>query len=218
MKQNILPALRLTLICILFFCGVYTLLIWLIAQAGPEHGEGVSVQLNGKLVGYALEGQKFDQDRYFWTRPSAAGYNAAGSSGSNKGPSNPDYLKDVQSRIDSFIAHNPGIDKKEIPSDLVTASGSGLDPDISPEAAFVQVKRISSIRKVGEAEIRTLVEKHIQKPLLGLFELHGKRVGAEYDLDKHYRLVPVESVYSFNSGIMCTVLLSSVEEECILTD
>jgi|SRR6516225_4435755 len=187
MKQNILPALKLTLICILFFCGAYTFFIWLIAQASPGHGEGVNISLNGRVVGYALEGQKFDQDKYFWTRPSAAGYNAAGSSGSNKGPSNPDYLHDVQSRIDSFLAHNPGIDKVKIPSDLVTASGSGLDPDISPEAAFVQVKRIARVRKVEEAQIRSLVEQHVRGPLLGLFG--NSRVNVldlNIDLEKHY--------------------------------
>ena len=189
MKQNILPALKLTLICILFFCGVYSVFIWLIAQASPGQGEGVAVQFNGKVIGYALEGQKFDQDKYFWSRPSAAGYNAAGSSGSNKGPSNPDYLKDVQSRIDSFLAHNPGINKADIPSDLVTASGSGLDPDISPEAAFVQVKRVAMVRKVGEAEIRSLVERHVQGPMLGLFGTSRVNVlDLNIDLEKHYGL------------------------------
>ena len=169
MKQLILPSIRLTLICIVFFCGIYTLIIWGFAQAAPAKGKGEPVTLNGKIVGYALEGQAFTRDDYFWSRPSAVGYNAAGSGASNKGPSNPDYLKDVQSRIDTFLAHNPGIKKEEIPSDMVTASGSGLDPDISPEAAYVQVRRISELRKVGEADIRRLIEQNTQKPLLGLF-------------------------------------------------
>ena len=87
---------------------------------------------NGKVVGYANIGQRFTDDKYFWSRPSAVAYNAAGSGGSNKGPCNPDYLKDVQAHIDSFLAHNPGVRAADIPAELVTYSGSGLDPDLSP--------------------------------------------------------------------------------------
>ena len=99
MKQHIIPALRLTLVCLLFFCGLYTLIILGIAQVSPGKGEGETVLENGKVVGYTLEGQNFNNDQYFWSRPSAVGYNAAGSGGSNKGTTNPDYLKDVTSRI-----------------------------------------------------------------------------------------------------------------------
>ncbi|HTS45590.1 MAG TPA: K(+)-transporting ATPase subunit C [Puia sp.] len=169
MKQHILPAIRLTIVTIVFFCGVYTVFIWLIVQAAPAKGNGETVSVNGKVVGYALEGQSFTQDKYFWSRPSAVNYNAAGSSGSNKGPTNPDYLKDVQSRIDSFLVHNPDVKKEEIPSELVTASGSGLDPDLSPKGAYVQVARIAKTRNISEEKIRALVDQHIDKPLLGLF-------------------------------------------------
>jgi potassium-transporting ATPase KdpC subunit len=168
MKQHILPALRLTLVCILFFCGIYTLLIWGIAQASPGKGDGVTVSVNGKVVGYALEGQNFSADQYFWSRPSAVGYNAAGSGGSNKGPTNPDYLKDVTSKIDSFIVHNKTVNRSDIPSELVTASGSGLDPDISRQAAYVQVARIAKSRGMTEEAVKALVDKHIDRPLLGL--------------------------------------------------
>lgn len=169
MKQHILPALRLTFICVVVFIGLYTLLIWGIAQAAPNKGQGETVSVNNKVVGYKLEGQNFTDEKYFNSRPSAAGYNAAGSSGSNKGPSNPDYLKQVQDRVDSFLVHNPGIKKEEIPSELVTSSGSGLDPDISPLAAYVQVNRISIARNISQEKIRNLVAQQIQKPLLGLF-------------------------------------------------
>ncbi|MES1223517.1 MAG: K(+)-transporting ATPase subunit C [Bacteroidota bacterium] len=169
MKQHILPAIKLTIVCIVFFAGVYTLLILGIAQAFPNKGNGETISINGKTVGYALEGQNFTQDKYFWSRPSAAGYNAAGSAGSNKGPTNPDYLKDVQSKIDTFLAHNPGVKKEEIPAELVTSSGSGLDPDLSPAGANVQVKRIAASRKIDESKIIALVEAHTQKPLFGMF-------------------------------------------------
>jgi len=169
MKEHILPAIRLTIVCILFFCGVYTVFVLGIAQAAPSKGKGQTVTVNGKVVGYKLIGQKFTDDKYFLSRPSAVDYNAAGSGGSNKGPTNPDYLKTVQDRIDSFLVHNPGITMEEIPSELVTASGSGQDPDISPIAAHVQVKRIAAIRGFPEEKIRVLVDQQVDRPFLGLF-------------------------------------------------
>ena len=94
------------------FCGVYTLLILAIAQLAPNKGNGETISINGKVVGYELEGQNFSNDKYFSSRPSAVGYNAAGSGASNKGTTNPDYLKDLQSKIDTFLIHNTSI--KEI--------------------------------------------------------------------------------------------------------
>jgi K+-transporting ATPase ATPase C chain len=153
----------------IIICAVlYPLLIAGIGKATPGGGKGKTLSVNGKVVGYELIGQKFTDDKYFWSRPSAVDYNAAGSAGSNKGPSNPDYLKQVQDRIDTFLAHNPGIKKEEIPADLVTASGSGLDPDISPASAYVQVKRIAAIRHLSEEKIKALIDLHVEKPFMGL--------------------------------------------------
>ncbi len=97
MKENILPAIKLTIICLIFFSGIYTLSVFGIAQFAPNHGKGEIIVHNGQTF-YANVGQSFTDDKYFNSRPSAVAYNAAGSGGSNKGPSNPDYLKDVQSR------------------------------------------------------------------------------------------------------------------------
>ena len=93
MKQNILPAIRLTLVCMVFFMGIYSLLILAGAQLAPGKGKGETVVVNDQVVGWKLLGQKFTEDKYFWSRPSAVDYNAAGSGGSNKGPTNPDYLQ-----------------------------------------------------------------------------------------------------------------------------
>lgn len=169
MKQNILPAIRLTLVCMVFFMGIYSLVILAGAQLAPGKGKGETVTVNGKVVGWKLLGQKFTDDKYFWSRPSAVDYNAAGSGGSNKGPTNPDYLQQVKDRIDSFLVHNPGVNKKDIPSDLVTASGAGLDPHISVQGAYIQVERVAKVRNIPVERVRALVEKHIEKPLLGLF-------------------------------------------------
>ena len=92
-----------------------------------------------------------------------------GSGGSNKGPSNEEYLGVVQARVDTFLVHNPGVKKADIPVELVTASGSGLDPDISEKAALVQVERIAKVRNVPAQQLQQLVKEHINGPLLGLF-------------------------------------------------
>ena len=168
MKANILPAIKLTLICLVFFSGIYTLTIFGIAQLAPNKGKGEIILHNGKTF-YSNIGQSFTDDKYFSSRPSAVAYNAAGSGGSNKGPSNPDYLAQVQERIETFIVHNPEIDKSEIPADLITASGSGLDPYFSVQAATVQVKRIAKIRGISEANIHQLIISNTENPLLGMF-------------------------------------------------
>lgn len=181
MKQHILPAVRLTVFCILFFSGIYSLLILGVAQLEPNHGQGKTVTANGRVVGFALVGQNFSDDKYFWGRPSAAGYNAAGSAGSNKGPSNPDYLKQVSDRIDSFLVHNPAIQKDQVPAELVTASGSGLDPDLSPDAAKVQVKRIASFRRLDEIKLLALVENMTERPMLGRPHVNVLRLNIALD-------------------------------------
>jgi K+-transporting ATPase ATPase C chain len=112
MKTNILPAVRLTLVSVFVLLVLYPLLILGIAQLAPAKGEGEKVIVDNKTVGYKLEGQAFSSDQYFWSRPSAVSYNAAGSAGSNKGPSNPDYLAEVQARIDTFLIHHPALKKR----------------------------------------------------------------------------------------------------------
>lgn len=169
MKKYLLPSLKLTLVLLVICSVLYPLFIAAVAKFAPGGGKGETVSVNGKVVGYANIGQKFTDDKYFWSRPSAVDYNAAGSAGSNKGPTNPDYLKTVQDRIDSFLVHNPGVKKEDIPAELVTASGSGLDPDLSPAAAKVQVKRIATTRNLDEQKIYALIDKQTEGPLLGLF-------------------------------------------------
>ncbi|MCU0382217.1 MAG: K(+)-transporting ATPase subunit C [Chitinophagaceae bacterium] len=168
MKSYIMPSIRLTLVTILVFSGLYPLLIWTIAQATPQRGMAERIT-EGSRTYYANIGYSFSDERYFWSRPSAVGYHAAGSAGSNKGPSNPDYLAQVRARIDTFISHHPGIRKADIPVDLVTASGSGLDPHISVQAARVQAERISRIRGISRPNVDALIENQVERPILGLF-------------------------------------------------
>jgi K+-transporting ATPase ATPase C chain len=166
--KNFLISIKLTLILIVLCALVFPLLIAMVSKLAPGGGKGETVMSHGRVVGYANIGQKFTADKYFWGRPSAVDYNAAGSAGSNKGPSNPDYIKTVQDRIDSFLVHNPGVKKEQIPAEMVTASGSGLDPDISPESAWIQVNRVAAARGISADKVKALVEAHVEKPLLGL--------------------------------------------------
>lgn len=168
MTRNLIPALRLTAVTLVIFSGLYTLAVWGAAQVLPTSGLGTRIS-HERGYFYANIGQVFSEDRYFWSRPSAVDYNAAGSCGSNKGPTNPDYLTTVQARTDSFLVHNPGVRRTDVPADLVTASGSGLDPHISPQAAMVQVARVAKARGLETSRLEALVRQHTEPRLLGIF-------------------------------------------------
>jgi potassium-transporting ATPase KdpC subunit len=140
---------------------IYPVVVTGIAQVlFPHQANGSLIVKDGKAVGSALIGQPFDDPKYFWGRPSATSpfpNNAGASTGSNLGPINPDLQKQVRGRIEALRAADPG-NTAAIPVDLVTTSGSGLDPDISPAAALYQVRRVAKARGLEEAAVRQLVE------------------------------------------------------------
>lgn len=167
MKTNLLPSIILTTSLLVLLCVAYPLVMWGIAKVSPNSGEGFTVEsTNGK--NYENIGQAFTSDKYFWSRPSAVEYNAAGSGASNKAATNAEYLADVQKRIDDFMAKNPEVKKEDIPVDLITASGSGLDPNISVEAARVQIARVAKSRGIEGSRLEQLVVEQTQQPLLGI--------------------------------------------------
>jgi potassium-transporting ATPase KdpC subunit len=149
----------------------YPMVVTAVAQlVFPHQANGSLIVKDGKTVGSELIGQPFDDPKYFWGRPSATspfGYNAGSSVGSNLSPTNPDLIKTVQGRVDALRAADPG-NTAPVPVDLVTASGSGLDPHISPAAALYQVRRVAQARKSDETAVRQLVEQNTERRWLGL--------------------------------------------------
>lgn len=166
--KTLFQSLKITLaFCAILFVG-YILVLWGFgAVVTPNHGEAEVVTRHGRVVGAANVGQSFSDSTYFWGRPSAVDYNGGGSGGSNKGPTNPTYLADVKARLETFLAAHPYLTAAQVPSELVTASGSGLDPHISPEAAAVQVKRVARMSRINEAKVKELVEQSIENPVIG---------------------------------------------------
>ncbi len=171
MKSQLRPAFFMLLIFTVITGVIYPLTVTGIAQvAFPHQANGSLIMVNGKAVGSELIGQQFDDPKYFWGRLSATGdfpYNAfnadtlTGSSGSNYGPLNPALTQAAQARIDALKAADP-TNTLPIPVDLVTASGSGLDPHISIAAALYQVHRVATARGLSEAQVKSLVDKYTQ--------------------------------------------------------
>jgi K+-transporting ATPase ATPase C chain len=151
---------------------VYPLAVTGIAQAAmPGKANGSLLVVDGKPVGSQLLGQPFSDPKYIWSRPSATSpgpYDGTASSGSNLGPTNPALTEAVLARVAALHAADPG-NTLPIPSDLVTASASGLDPHISPAAALYQVPRVARVRHLAEEQVRALVVRYTDSPLLGIF-------------------------------------------------
>jgi len=159
---------------------VYPIAVWCIAQTiFPSQASGSLIVAGNKVVGSSLIGQNFSSPRYFQSRPSAAGdkgYDAAGSSGSNLGPTNKALIDAVKLRLKNFVESNPGTDARQVPIDLVTASGSGLDPEISPAAASLQVARVARARGLSEDQVRQLIAENTRSRSIGIFGEPGVNV------------------------------------------
>src|SRR5262249_45704814 len=171
MKSHLRVGLILFFLFTLLTGVVYPLVVTAISQiAFPHRANGSVVERNGQPVGSESIGQQFDDPRYFWGRLSATEkvpYNAASSSGSNLGPTNDELLKKIKERIETRHQAHPD-QEGPIPVDLVTASGSGLDPHISPAAADYQVARVAKARGMSEESLRQLVASHTEGRTLGL--------------------------------------------------
>jgi K+-transporting ATPase ATPase C chain len=170
MLKDLKRGLLYTIVTMALFGGAYHALLWGIGRvAFPRQAEGSLIRReDGTIIGSSLIAQKFTRSEYFHSRPSGVDYNAASTGGTNYGPSNPDHLQAVRERLDAFAAQE-GIAASEVPSEMITASGAGLDPHIPPRAAELQAARIAAARGATEDRIRDLIRAHTKQPALGIF-------------------------------------------------
>jgi K+-transporting ATPase ATPase C chain len=173
-------AIKMTIVLTLLTGIVYpVVMVGLAHLFFPAQANGSLIARDGKVVGSSLLGQNFSLGRYFHGRPSAAGdkgYDAANSSGSNLGPTNKSLIDTVRSRASTLREREPGINHGEIPVDLVTASGSGLDPEITPAGAEIQVPRVAKARGLTEDALRSVVRSHTRGRVLGILGERGVNV------------------------------------------
>jgi K+-transporting ATPase ATPase C chain len=172
MWEQILPGLRIKIFLTIALGIVYPLVLTGISQAiFPHQSNGSLITVNGKVIGSELIGQNFTRPEYFHPRPSAAGndgYDPLASGGSNLGPTNQKLIDRVRASVDKFYKENPDY-HGPIPSDLLTTSASGLDPDISPDSALAQAPRVAKARGVAVDQVIRLIAQSTQQPTLGIF-------------------------------------------------
>jgi K+-transporting ATPase ATPase C chain len=168
MVKEIKRGLLFTLVTMVLLGGAYNVGLWGIGRVlFADQTEGSLIRrADGTIVGSRLIAQEFKRPEYFRPRPSAASYNAASTGGSNYGPSNPDHVKAVKERVDAIIKED-GVQASQIPSEMVTASGAGMDPHIPPAAAEMQVARVAASRKSDPAKVRELIAAHTEPPTWG---------------------------------------------------
>ncbi len=178
--RTLMTAVKMTIVLTILTGLAYPIVITGLCRAiFPRQAQGSLIMRNGQVVGSSLIGQKFVAAGYFHSRPSAAGdkgYDASASSGSNLGPTNKALIEAVKARLKGVLEENPGITASQVPIDLVTASGSGLDPEISPASALLQVARVAKARGLAEAQVRGLVEQSTRGRLLGILGEPGVNV------------------------------------------
>ncbi len=170
LAQEVKRGILFTAVTVVLFGGVYHGVLWAVGRvAFPSQAEGSLIRrADGTVVGSRLIAQAFARPEYFHPRPSAVDYNAASTGGSNDGPSNAEFLATVRKRLDAVMALER-VDASRVPSEMVTASGGGMDPDIPPNAAGLQARRVAAARGVPVDRVRELIRAHTTPPAWGFF-------------------------------------------------
>ncbi len=168
MLKEVRQAVLFTAVTMVLFGGGYHVVLWGVGRlAFPAQAEGSLVRhADGTVAGSRLIAQPFTRPEYFHPRPSAVDYNAAATGGSNFGPSNPDHLEAVGERLDA-VTRQEGVSAREVPSEMVTASGAGLDPHIPPAGATIQASRVALARGIGHEQVLQLIRAHTEPPAFG---------------------------------------------------
>jgi len=168
MFEELKRGILFTIVMMVLLGGGYHVVLWTIGRAVfPSQSEGSLIRrADGTIVGSRLIAQKFTRPEYFQPRPSGVDYNAAATGGTNYGPSNADHLKAVQERLDA-VTKQEGVTVGQVPSEMVTASGGGMDPHVPPSAAELQATRVASTRGVPIERVRALIHAHTEPPALG---------------------------------------------------
>ena len=168
MFKEIRQGIAFTIVTMVLLGGVYHVALWAVGRVVfPAQAEGSLIRRgDGTIVGSRLIAQKFTRSEYFQPRPSGVDYNAASTGGTNYGPSNPDHLKAVQERLDAIVKQE-GVAAGQVPSEMVTASGAGMDPHIPPNAAELQAARVAGSRNVEPVRVRDLIAAHTEPPTFG---------------------------------------------------
>ncbi len=191
MFKTLYQSIMTTVLLGLILCGIYPLFVYGIGNlVFPDQAGGGLLLRDGKIIGAQLIGQGFSRAEYFHGRPSAAGasgYDAANSSGSNLGPTNQKFADGLKANVDGILKDNPTLKRGEVPTELATASASGLDPHVTPEGASIQVARVARARHITVEQIKTLIQAHVEGPQLGIFgEPVVNVLALNLDLDQTY--------------------------------
>lgn len=164
MRNHLLVSLRMTAVLVVLTCGLYPALVYAVAQlAFPEKANGSFVRGHGRVIGSELIGQPFTSERFFRSRPSASGYDATASGGTNLGPTSRKLRDAVAAAVKSFDTH------RDVPADAATSSASGLDPHISPENAAAQAPRVARVNGLSPERVRALIDAATEPRFLGVF-------------------------------------------------
>ncbi len=173
--RQLAPALRMVAVMTVLLGLIYPALVFAIGRLVPARTDGSLLTIDGAVVGSSLLAQGFDTPEYFWPRPSVGGYDPLATGGSNLGPNNTDLIKTIEERRTAVATAN-GVTADQVPADAVTASASGLDPQISPEYAALQVARVARARGLAPDVVAALVDEHTQARVLGFLGEPGVNV------------------------------------------
>ncbi len=171
MIRHLWTATRMLILMVVLVLVYQAVTTGLAQSLMPYQANGSLVRLHGRVVGAAPIGQTFNTAKFFWSRPSAASYNAAASAASNYGPTNPALLKEVKTNLAAFLKANPGVKPSQVPMDMVTSSDSGLDPDITVASAMIQVPRVAAANHLSVSAVRALVQSQEVGRWLGMYGL-----------------------------------------------